>query len=60
MVIRLCVEYALVDADRNYVIREASACSDLELELVKQLVDMVNKKFNINIIVKIKKKHRAR
>ena len=52
-----CIEYALVVADRNYVVREASACSELELELVKQLVDMVNKKFNINIKIVFKKKH---
>jgi hypothetical protein len=58
MVIRLsCIEYALVDVDRNYVIREASACSELELELVKQLVEMVNKKFNINVKIVFKKKH---
>jgi hypothetical protein len=57
MVIRLsCIEYALVDTDRGYVIREAIACSELELELVKQLIELVNKKFNININVKIKKK----
>ena len=57
MVIRLCVEYALVD-DRGVII-EASACSDIELELVKQLVSMVNKKFNINVKIVIKKKHRV-
>jgi len=59
MVIRLsCIDYALVDVDRDYIIREASACSDLELELVKQLVDMVNKKFNINVKIVVKKKVR--
>jgi hypothetical protein len=58
MVIRLsCIEYALVDVDRDYVIREASACSNAELELVKKLVEMVNKKFNINVKVVVKKKH---
>lgn len=51
-----CIEYALVDTDRNYIIREAIACSELELELVKRLVDMVNKKFNINVKIVFKKK----
>ena len=50
-----CIEYALVVADRNYIIREASACSEQELEIVKQLVDMVNKKFNTNVKIVIKK-----
>jgi hypothetical protein len=50
-----CVEYALVDVDRGVVVREAIVCNELELELVKYLVDMVNKKFNVKIV--IKKKH---
>jgi hypothetical protein len=59
MVIRLsCIEYALVDADRDYVIREASACSNAEFELVKKLVEMVNKKFNINVKIVVKKQVR--
>jgi hypothetical protein len=42
-----------VDADPA----TASACSEQELEIVKQLVDMVNKKFNTNVKIMIKKKH---
>ena len=58
MVIRVsCIEYALVDVDRDYVIREAFACSETEFELVKKLVEMVNKKFNINVKIVVKKKH---
>jgi hypothetical protein len=44
-----CIDYALVDIDRNYVIIEASVCSDTEFEIVRHLVDMVNKKFNMNV-----------
>jgi len=52
-----CIEYELVLADRNYVVSEGSACSELELEIVKHLVDMVSKKFNINVKIVVKKKH---
>ena len=58
-----CVEYRIIDKKRGVVVREASACSEEELELVKTMVNLVNKKYGMNFEITTKphpKKLRSR
>ena len=60
MSVSSCVEYRIVDKRRGVVVREASACSEEELELVKTMVSLVNKVYGMSFEVEVVAKRRLR